>query len=118
MNLKSEVPKEIVDKVYEAIEVAKTTGKIKKGSNEVTKIIEKGNAKLVAVAKDVNPPEIVMHIFPLCKEKDVPCVLVDSKDKLGSAAALGVSTSAVVIVQEGEAKKLIKDISEKIKELK
>ena len=36
-----EVPKELVDKVYEAIEVAKATGKIKKGTNEATKVIEK-----------------------------------------------------------------------------
>ena len=29
-----EVPKELVDKVYEVIEVAKTSGKIRKGTNE------------------------------------------------------------------------------------
>ena len=57
-----EAPKELVDKVYEAIEVAKATGKIRKGTNEATKVIEKGIAKLVAIAKDVNPPEITMHI--------------------------------------------------------
>ena len=33
--------KELVNKAYEAIEVAKATGKIKKGTNEVTKAIEK-----------------------------------------------------------------------------
>ena len=59
-----EAPKELVDKVYEAIEVAKATGKIRKGTNEATKVIEKGQAKLVAIAKDVNPPEITMHIPP------------------------------------------------------
>ena len=32
------------------------------------KAIEKGNAKLVAVAKDANPPEVVMHIPMLCEE--------------------------------------------------
>jgi ribosomal protein L7Ae-like RNA K-turn-binding protein len=57
------------DNVLEAIEVAKATGKIKKGSNEVTKAIEKGEAKLVAYAKDTEPKEIIMHIPLLCKEK-------------------------------------------------
>ncbi len=38
----TEAPKEIVDKVLEAIEVAKATGKIKKGTNEVTKALERG----------------------------------------------------------------------------
>ena len=36
-----EVQKELVDKIYEVIEVAKASGKIKKGTNETTKSIEK-----------------------------------------------------------------------------
>ena len=44
---------EVADKVLEAIEIAKSTGKIKKGTNEATKALERGVAKLVAVAKDV-----------------------------------------------------------------
>ena len=64
-----EISKETVDKVLEAIEIAKTTGKIKKGTNETTKAVERGTAKLVAVAKDASPPEIVMHIPMLAEEK-------------------------------------------------
>ena len=41
------------EKIYEAVEIARKTGKIKKGANETTKAIEKGFAKLVVVAKDV-----------------------------------------------------------------
>ena len=110
-----EAPKELVDKVYEAIEVAKATGKIRKGTNEATKVIEKGQAKLVAIAKDVSPPEITMHIPLLSEEKNVPCVQVPSKEELGAAAGLDVGTGAVVIVIEGESKQLIKEISEQIK---
>lgn len=99
-----------VDKVYEAIEVAKTTGQIKKGVNEVTKTVEKGTAKLVAYAKDVNPKEIVMHLQPLCKEKEIPCFEVGTKEDLGAAAGLGVGTAAVSVVKEGEAKEAIKQI--------
>lgn len=111
----AELSKELHEKVLEAIELAKTTGKIKKGVNEVTKAIEKQQAKLVAVAKDVQPQEIVMHIPLLAKEKDVPCVEVNSKEELGAAAGLEVGTSAVAIVNEGEAKKNIKEIVEKLK---
>lgn len=110
-----EVSKEIVDKTYEAIEVAKSTGKIKKGVNEATKAAERGAAKLVAVAKDVNPPEVVMHLPALCKEKDIPFIEVPSKEELGASAGLEVSTSAVAIVQEGEAKDLVKEIIAGIK---
>ncbi|MBU0757231.1 MAG: ribosomal L7Ae/L30e/S12e/Gadd45 family protein [Nanoarchaeota archaeon] len=99
------------DKVYEAIEIARTTGKIKKGGNEVTKSIERGTAKLVAVAKDITPPEITMHIPLLCEEKGILCIQIPSKEELGAAAGLSVGTSAVSITQEGEAKALISELS-------
>ena len=101
------------EKVYEAIELAKSTGKIKKGTNEVTKAIERGTAKLVAIAKDVSPPEITMHIPMLCEEKGITCIMVDSKEELGSAAGLEVGTGSVAIVVEGEAKALVAELTKK-----
>ena len=101
-----------VEKVLEAIEIAKSTGKIKKGSNEVTKAIERGTAKLVAVAKDVSPPEIVMHIPLLCKEKGILYVEVNSKQELGAAAGINVPTTTIAIVNEGDAKKHIAELKE------
>ena len=100
------------EKALEAIEIARNTGKIRKGTNEVTKAIEKGDAKLVVVAKDVSPAEITMHLPLLSKEKSVPCVEVPSKEDLGAAAGLSLATVAIAIVQEGEAKSIIKEISE------
>src|SRR3989344_7772390 len=100
------------ERILEAVEVAKSTGKIKKGTNEVTKAIERGVAKLVVVAKDASPPEITMHIPLLAKEKGVPCIEVPSKEELGAAAGLGVGTAAVAIVQEGDSKKVISERSE------
>jgi len=76
------------DKLFEVIEIAKSTGKIKKGANEVTKVVERGVAKLVVIAKDVNPPEITMHLKPLCKEKGIKLFEVNSKNDLGGAAGL------------------------------
>ena len=113
----TEVPKEALDKVYEAIEVAKTTGKIRKGTNEATKAIEKGTAKLVVIAKDVTPPELTMHIPLLAEEKNVLCVQVPSKEELGVAAGIDVGTASVVIVQEGESKNLIKEIGQLVKKV-
>ena len=100
----------VVNKAYEAVEIAAKTGKIKKGTNEVTKTIERGAAKLVLVAGDVNPPEVVMHLEPLCKEKDTICVKVPSREELGAAAGLGVATASVAIIKEGEGKDILKDI--------
>lgn len=104
--------KTVSDKALEAVEVAKSTGKIKRGANEVTKALERGIAKLVVVAKDVSPPEITMHLAPLAKEKGVACVEVPSKEELGAAAGIKIPTSAVAIIKEGEAKNIIKEISE------
>ena len=112
----AEISKEIIDKIYEAVEVAKATGRIKKGSNEVTKAIEKGTAKLVAIAKNVNPPEITMHIPLLSKEKDVLCVEVPSKEELGAAAGISLGTASIAIIEEGEAKNTINEIIKKLKE--
>jgi len=106
-----ELSKELIDKAYEAVEVAKASGKIRKGSNEVTKAAERGTAKLVVIAKDVTPPEITMHLPILCEEKEIICVQVPSRQELGAAAGLEVTTAAVAIVQEGEAKDLIKELS-------
>lgn len=100
-----------VESVYEAVEKARTSGKIKKGTNETTKVVEKGIAKLVVVAEDVSPKEITMHLAPLCKEKGVPYVSVPSKAELGAAAGLPVATVCVAIVQEGDAKDIIKNLS-------
>ena len=102
-------------RVYEAIELARKTGKIKKGTNEATKVIEKGQAKIVFVAEDVNPPEVIMHLEPLCKEKNIPLIKVPSKEELGAAAGLNVPTSAIAVLSEGEAKDLIKEIISKNK---
>ena len=51
----------------------------------------------------------------LCKEKDIPCATVTSKEELGSAAGLTVPTASVAIIQEGDAKNLIKELKEKLK---
>lgn len=105
-----EFSKETIEKAYEAVEIAKKTGKIKKGTNEVTKVVERGTAKLVLIAKDVNPPEITMHLIPLCKEKSIPYIIVTSREELGASAGLGVPTSSIAIVEEGDAKALIKGL--------
>jgi len=96
------------NKAYEAVELAKKTGKIKKGINEVTKTIERGVAKLAVIATDVSPAEIILHIKPLCEEKGIPYAEVPSREELGAAAGLRVPTSAISIIKEGETKDMIK----------
>jgi large subunit ribosomal protein L7Ae len=95
---------------YNLIERAKKTGKVDKGTNEVTKAVELGSAKLVVYAADVEPKEIVAHLPLLCKEKGIPCQEVDSKQKLGIAVGIPVATAAVAVIDAGDTAKEIAQI--------
>ncbi len=113
-----EVPPDLAEKAYEAMRIARETGRIKKGTNETTKAVERGLAKLVIIAEDVDPPEIVAHLPLLCEEKKVPYVYVPSKKKLGEAAGIEVAAASACIIEAGEAKSLVDEIVAKTQELK
>ncbi len=98
------------DQAYEAVELARKTGEIRKGTNETTNAIERGEAKLVVSADDVEPEEVVMHLPLLCEEKDVKHVTVSSKEELGAAAGLNVATASVAITEPGEAADVMKKL--------
>lgn len=98
------------DKVLEAIEIAKKTGKIKKGTNEVTKALERAQAKLVVYATDVSPKEIVMHLPMLAKEKGILCYELGTKEELGNVSGVNIPTTAIAIISEGDAKAILKEL--------
>lgn len=114
----TEVPGELVEKALQVVERARASGKVRKGTNETTKAIERGKAKLVAYAADVQPKEIIMHLPVLCDEKDITCVEVPTKKELGAAAGLEVGCASVAVVDAGDAKKMLVDVSQKIAVLK
>ena len=95
---------------YEIVELARKSGKIEKGVNEVTKSVERGNAKCVIVAEDVEPKEITQHLPLLCQEKGISFVTVDSKKKLGVSAGINVGTSSIAVVEAGDASRLIAEL--------
>ncbi|MEM4841210.1 MAG: 50S ribosomal protein L7Ae [Nanopusillaceae archaeon] len=105
------------EKVYKIFELARQTGKIKKGTNETTKAVDRGQAKLVAIALDVDPPEIVMHLPALCEEKGIPYVFVSSKHRLGNSCGIQVQAASAAVIEPGEANQLIKEIVEVLKQL-
>ncbi len=114
-----EVPPELAEKAYEALRKARETGgKIKKGTNEVTKAVERGLAKLVLIAEDVDPPEIVAHLPLLCDEKKIPYVYVPSKKKLGEAAGIEVAAASACIIDPGAAKELVDEIIREVNEIR
>ncbi len=112
------VSKELKEKQADLIEKIAKSGKVKIGINETTKAIERGTAKLVVIAEDVEPKEIVMHLPLLCEEKKIPFSYASTKKDLGKSAGLEVGSSAIAVVDEGNSKKELEDLIKKLNELR
>jgi len=112
--VKYEVPKEITDAAYEALQIASKTGVVRKGTNETTKAVERAQAKLVIIAEDVDPPEVVAHLPLLCDERKIPYVFVPTKEQIGKALGIDVPAAAACIAKEGDAAGIIKEITTRI----
>jgi len=108
--VKFSVAPEIAVKALELVQVAATTGKIRKGTNEATKSIERGSAKIVVIAENVEPEEIVMHLPEICAEKGIPFVYVPDKKELGKNAGMDVQSAAIAIENPGNGAELLKTV--------
>lgn len=113
-----EVPDDLVDRTFEAVEIARDTGNVRKGTNEVTKYVERGEAVLTVLSEDVNPPEILAHLPMLCEEKDVSYSYVPSKEELGAAAGIDAPSASVAIVDPGDGEQMVEDLKEELENLK
>lgn len=113
-----DTPVDLAEDAVEALEIARDTGTVRKGTNETTKAIERGNASLVLIAEDVTPEEIVMHLPELADEKGIPYAFVETQDEIGVAAGLEVGSAAAAIVDAGEAKDQVEDVGSKVEELR
>jgi len=71
---------------------------VKFGLNHVTSLIERQKAKIVVIAHDVDPIELVVWLPALCRKMGVPYCIVKSKSRLGqvvhkkTAAVLAITT--------------------------
>lgn len=113
-----DVPVELEKESLDILAEAKDTGKIKKGTNEVTKSVERGMARLVYISEDVEPEEIVAHIPLLCEEKGVPYIYIKNKNELGNACGLTVPTAAAAIIDLVKSRDALDRLIKKIKSLK
>lgn len=102
--------------VFSIIQKAKDSGKIRIGINEVTKAVERAQAKLVVNANDVSPAEIVAHLPGLCTEMKAIHASIGSKAELGAAVGIK-STTAIAVLDAGSAKAeleaLVKSLTKK-----
>jgi len=116
--VKFQVPADLVSPIYEAVRVAHQSGKVKKGTNEVTKAIERGVSKLVVIAEDVEPPEVVAHLPILCEEHNVAYAFVPSRQELGKALGIDVTSAAAAIMDSGDAQHIVDQIVASLSQIK
>ncbi|NHV98661.1 MAG: 50S ribosomal protein L7ae [Thaumarchaeota archaeon] len=110
-----EPSKELVEEALELLRIASKTGKVKRGTNETTKALERGVAKLAYVADNTDPVEVVLHIPLLSRDRKIPYIVVPDKKQLGEAAGLSnVSAAAVAIIDPGEAAPMLESVVKKI----
>jgi large subunit ribosomal protein L7Ae len=116
--VKFETPKEISDAAYDALRQAKKSGKIARGANGTTRAVERGVAKLVIIAEDVEPPEVVAHLPIICEERNVPFVFVPTRASMGPALGIDVGATSACIIESGDAQSLIDQIVSAVQGLK
>ncbi len=117
MYVKFEMTKDLAEKTYQIVETARDSGKLRKGTNEVTKFIERKDALFVVMAEDIDPPEILAHLPMLCEEKGIPYAYVPSKQELGVATGLKKPTASAAIVDAGKGKDSLKALVSQISAL-
>ncbi len=116
--MKFETPEDLVNPIYEAIRVAASTGKIRKGTNEVTKAIERGTGKLIVIAEDVDPPEVVAHLPILCDEQSLPYAFVPSQQELGKSLGLNTRSAATAILDAGDAQHIVEQVVQSMSKIR
>jgi len=116
--VKFQTPEELVNPIYEAIRVATQSGKVRKGTNEATKAIERGTSKLIIIAEDVEPPEVVAHLPILCEEQNTAYAFVPSKQELGKALGIDITSAAAAILDSGDAQHIVDQVVSTISKIK
>jgi len=116
--VKFETPQELVSPILEALRVAAQSGKVRKGTNEATKAIERGISKLVVIAEDVEPPEVVAHLPIICDEQGAAYAFVPSKEELGKSLGIDVTSAAAAILDSGDAQHIVDQVIETISKIK
>ena len=120
VHVRYETPEDVSNKIYELVQAC-NGGRIKRGSNEVTKVALRKTAAFVVLAEDVNPPELVNHIPLICEEKGIPFGYVPSQEFLaqGVGLAKGASAASVAVMEVSKgAQEKFHEVVESIKALK
>ena len=92
--------KDLANSILELVQQAANYKQLKRGANESTKSLNRGQAAIIIMAADTQPLEILMHLPLLCEDKNVQYVFVPSKLALGRACGVTRPVICCSIVHE------------------
>jgi len=90
---------------------------IKYGLNHITALVEEKKAKLVVIAHDVDPIELVLWLPALCRKKEVPYCIVKGKARLGQLVHKKTATAIAVTEIKGADVPKLEQIIQAVKPL-
>ena len=85
---------------------------VKFGLNHITYLVEKKKARLVVIANDVDPIELVVWLPALCRKMNVPYVVVKNKGRLGALVHLKKATALAITAVGAEDEGKLASIAE------
>lgn len=86
---------------------------VKFGLNHITSLVENKRAKLVVIAHDVDPIELVMWLPTLCRKKGVPYMIVKGKARLGKVVHLKTASALAIVDVDGKDMKDLQNFAQK-----
>lgn len=104
-------PPDLTLKLLQLIEQSNNYKQLKRGANEATKSLNRGQAEFIIMAADCDPLEIILHLPLLCEDKNVPFCFIQSKEALGRACGVSraVVACSVIILEGSQLKSQIQD---------
>lgn len=93
----------------------KVTPVVKYGLNHIVQLVEEKKAKMVIIAHDVDPVELVVFLPALCRKKDVPFCVVKGKARLGQFVNKKTASCLAITSVKQEDKKDLDTLCENFK---
>jgi U4/U6 small nuclear ribonucleoprotein SNU13 len=105
--------------ILDLVQQANHHKQLKKGANESTKAVNRGECDILILAADTTPLAILLHLPLLCEVKNVPYVFVNSQSALGRACGISrdVVSCAILSNDHSQLKNQIVNLIDSVEQL-
>jgi len=88
---------------------------VRSGINTVTSLVEQKKARLVVIANDVDPVEVVLFLPALCRKMGIPYCIVKTKSRLGRVVRRKTCTTVCITEVESGDRSALNKLIEAVK---